>query len=90
MRKRLEHSIFNAIKRIGEKLNKYPYYFVNEEDIRTELYRKLSTHFKHKIKLKSGKDIIRSNAIHCDAIIIDKKIHKPDLLIYYTNKERPI
>jgi len=91
-KKKSKQIILNAIKQLGKKLNKYPYYFVNEEDIRSELYHKLSTHFKHRINLVCGKEENKSNSIHSDSIILDKKDkkHKPDLLIYYASGKIPI
>ena len=93
MKRQSKEIILNAIMRMGRSLNKYPYYFVNEEDIRSELYHKLSTHFRRNIHLVcNGKEIGWSNAIHSDAVVIDerKKQHKPDLLIYYTPKKIPV
>lgn len=92
MKKQSKQVILNAIKRLRKTLNRYPYYFVNEENIRSELYHKLSTHFRYRINLIHENKKIKSNSIHSDPIVLDKKgkKHRIDLLVYYTKRKIPI
>lgn len=92
MKKKSKNIILNAIKRIGAKLNKYPYFFINEEDIRSQLYHKLATHLKHIIKLKYETGEIQSSAIHSDAVVVDTDNTKLiiDLIIYYAKGKIPV
>lgn len=92
LKKRLEKAMVKSIKSIIETFKEYPMFYINEEDIRCELYRKVSKAYgPYKISLKNIKngDIFESNAIHSDAkFCIKNKIKDtkpyPDLLVYFS------
>ena len=89
-RKEIEQIINKSISEIIEKVRESPFYYVNEEDIRCELYRKISKcagelYFQN----DKTKKIFLSNAIHSNAVL---GRNKPDLLVYYAknSKKNPI
>lgn len=84
--KEIEEAINESISELIEKLREYPFYYVNEEDIRCELYHKVSKctgelYFQN----DKTKKIFLSNAIHANAFVGKKQ---PDLLIYYAKNSR--
>lgn len=85
-RKEIEEVITESISEIIEKVRECPFYYVNEEDIRCELYHKVSKctgelYFQN-VKTKK---IFLSNAIHANAFVGKKQ---PDLLIYYAKNSK--
>lgn len=92
MKKESKDIIRNSIISVAEKLIKNPYYFVNEEDIRCELYHYLSQSYKQDIILTYNTEKMVSNSCHADGCILDKngKKHYVDLQVYYSRRTIPI
>jgi len=87
-RKKIDEAIVKFIGEIKEKFREHPFFFVNEEDIRCELYHRISS-FNHEIYFQNveTKKKFVSNSIHVDAFV--GKI-KPDLLIYFAQNSNKI
>ena len=93
LKKQLEEAMTNTIDGIIETFQGCQMFYLNEEDIRCDLYRKVSEAYgPHRISLKNVKngDIFESNAIHSDAKFYIKNEIKdtkpfPDLLVYFSN-----
>lgn len=86
IRNNIEKIIEQSIDNIIKIIQKHPYYFVNEEDIRCELYNRLSN-VNHKLFFQNSatREIFLSNALHANANVGGKY---PDLLIYYAKNGR--
>ena len=97
LKNNLEKVVTRSINHIIKTFQKYPMYYLNEEDIRSDLYRRVSNDFIHNIFLKNEHtDAFESNSIHADVKFEKsgggKKYPYPDLLIYFckNTKNNPI
>ena len=93
--KEAEETIETGVKEIAQLFQEYPYYFINEEDIRCMLNNKVSKEYPEPVyyKKKTNGELFISSAVHSDVIIEDEngKQGKPDLLLHFTkdNKKNP-
>ena len=87
LRNHLEKTITESINDIIKTFQDCPMYYLNEEDIRCDLYRKISNNYAHKIFLKNpcGRPFL-TDSVHADAIHRlpnETSRQKPDLLAYF-------
>jgi len=88
LRQEVENAIYKSIKKVANKFQKQPYYYLYESDIHCELYINLIANYNHMINLEVNNDEpLISNAIHSEPNIGESKYNRitPDFLIYHTD-----